>query len=157
MLAFTNLPNRLSWDSAAMHWQAQANDRDLGEQIRHRAQRFATQMMALTSRQLATLVRLRDQRRREREAAERQAWRQEAHATKQQLARDGAFTTELERMMKLSAELEAMPEAAADATPPAAPRAAGASVLEPRAGPETALNRQERRALERLLRKEARR
>ncbi len=137
--------------SAAMHWQASANTPDLGEQVRHRAQRFATQMMALTSRQLSTLARLRDQRRREAEADERQAWRQEAHATKQQLARGGAFTAELERMMKLSDEVEAMPETTA------APKAVGAGVPEPPPGPAPALNRRERRALKRLDRKQRRR
>jgi hypothetical protein len=137
--------------AAAMHWQASANARDLGEQFRHRAQRFATQMMALTSRQLATLARLRDQRRREREAAERQAWRKEAHATKEQLARGGAFTAELERMMKLSEGAEGTREAAA------APKAAGADVPEPPPAPEAGLNRQQRRALERQARKADRR
>ena len=139
--------------AAAMDWQGQANAPHLGEQVRHRAQRFATQMMALTSRQLSTLARLRDQRRREAEAAERQAWRQEAYATKEQLARGGAFTAELERMMKLSDGAEA----AADPALPAVPRAAGAAVPEPPPGPEAALNRKERRALERLRRKKARR
>jgi hypothetical protein len=137
--------------AAAMHWQASANARDLGELVRHRAQRFATQMMALTSRQLSTLARLRDQRRREAEAAERQVWRKEAHATKEQLARGSAFTAELEHMMKLGGEADAMPEAAA------APKAAGAGVPEPPPGPAPALNRQQRRALKRLERKKRRR
>ncbi|MDH3595024.1 MAG: hypothetical protein OEU09_08365 [Rhodospirillales bacterium] len=137
--------------AAAMHWQASANSPVLGEPVRHRAQRFATQMMALTSRQLSTLAHLRDARRKEREAAERQAWRQEAHATKQQLARGSAFTAELEHMMKLGAERDAVPEAAA------APKAAGAGVPEPPPGPAPALNRRERRALKRLDRKQRRR
>ncbi len=108
-------------------------------------------MLDLTSRQLSTLARLRDQRRREREAAERQAWRKEAHATKQQLARGSAFTAELEHMMKLSDGTDEMPGAAD------APKAAGAGVPEPLPGPAPPLNRQERRALERLRRKDARR
>ncbi|MDH3968012.1 MAG: hypothetical protein OEU56_13410 [Rhodospirillales bacterium] len=143
--------------AAAMDWQGQANAPHLGEQVRHRAQRFATQMMALTSRQLSTLARLRDQRRREAEAAERQTWRKEAHETKEQLARGGAFTAELERMMKLSDEAERVPEDTPEPASPAAPRAAGAGVPEPPAGPAPALNRRERRALERLRRKEAKR
>jgi len=137
--------------SAAMHWQASANSPVLGEPVRHRAQRFAVQMLSLTSRQLATLARLKDQRRREAEAAERQAWRRETDATKQQLARGSAITAELERMMKLSDGTEEAPE------PAAAPKAAGAAVPEPPPGPAPALNRRERRALERLRRKEARR
>ena len=142
--------------SAAMDWQGQANSPHLGEQIRHRAQRFATQMMALTSRQLSTLARLRAERRREAEAAERQTWREKAQETKQQLARGSAFTAELERIMKLSDGTDGAPETA-DEAPPAAPRAAGAAVPEPPPGPEAALNRKERRALERLRRKEAQR
>ncbi len=143
--------------SAAMHWQASANSPDLGAQVREKAQRFATQMMALTSRQLSTLARLRDQRRREAEAAERQAWRKEAHATKQQLARGSAFTAELERMMELGGEMEGAPEDTADAPPPAVPRAAGAAVPELPPSPETARNRKERRALKRLERRAGRR
>jgi hypothetical protein len=141
---------------AAMDWLGQANSPFLGEQVRDKAQKIAAQMFALTSRQLSTLARLRDQRRREREAAERQAWRKEAHATKQQLARGSAFTAELERMMKLGGEAAEAPEETADATPPA-PRAAGAAVPEPPAEPETGLNRQQRRALERQARKDGRR
>ncbi len=139
--------------SAAMHWQASANSSYLGEPVRHRAQRFAVQMLALTSHQLSTLARLRDQRRREAEAAERQAWRKEAHETKEQLARGSAFTAELERMMKLGEEAEAMPESAAELAPPAALKSAGAAVPEPPPGPESRFNRQQRRALERMARK----
>jgi hypothetical protein len=120
--------------SAAMHWQARANARDLSEQVRVTAQRFAAQMMTLTSRQLAALARLRDQHRREAEAAERQAWRREAQATREQFARGSAFTAELERMMKLSDEA-AVPEAAAEPTatpiPRAAPGSAGGFAEEP--------------------------
>ena len=134
-----------------MHWQASANSPFLGEPVRHRAQRFAVQMLSLTSRQLATLARLRDQRRQTREAAERQAWRQEAHATKEQLARGSAFTAELERMMKLSDGTKGMPRDAV------APKAAGAAVPEPPTGPAVPLNRRERRALERQERKKRRR
>jgi hypothetical protein len=137
--------------AAAMHWQAAANAPVLDEPERQRAQRFAVQMLSLTSRQLATLARLKDQRRREAEAAERQAWRQEAHATKQQLARGSAFTAELERVMKLNGGTEMPPE------PTAAPKAAGAAVPAPPPGPAPPLNRRERRALERLRRKEGRR
>ena len=133
--------------AAAMDWQAAANSPFLGEPARHRAQRFATQMLSLTSRQLATLARLKDQRRREAEAAARQAWRQEAHATKQQLARGRALTAELERMMKLGDGSDEAPENAV------VPRAAGAAVPEPPPGPAPALNRRQRRALERLRRK----
>ena len=116
--------------AAAMHWQAAANAPDLDEPARHRAQRFAVQMLSLTSRQLATLARLKDQRRREAEAAARQTWRQEAHATKQQLARGNAITAELERMMKLGDVTKAPPEAVA-----AVPKPAGAAVPEPPPGP----------------------
>ena len=141
--------------TAAMDWQGQANAPDLGEQVRQKAQKFATQMFALTSRQLSTLARLRDQRRRKAEAAERQAWRQEAHETKEQLARGSAFTAELERMMKLSDEADAVPEDAPE--PLAAPRAEGAAVPEPRDEPAPALNHQQRRALKRLERRADRR
>ena len=136
--------------AAAMHWQASANSPFLAEPARHRAQRFAVQMLSLTSRQLATLARLKDQRRREAEAAARQTWRQEAHATKQQLARGSAFTAELEQMMKLGDGSDEAPECAV------APRAAGAAVPEPPVEPAPAINRRERRALERLRRKQGR-
>jgi hypothetical protein len=153
--------------ATAMDWLGQAHSPFLSEPVRDKAQKFANQMFALTSRQLATLARLRDQRRRAREAAERQAWRKEAHATKQQLARGGALSAELERVMKLSDGTDEAPETAAEAAPPAAPRAApgsaggfaeasGAGVPEPPAL-EVGLNRQERRALERLQRKKAQR
>jgi len=136
--------------AAAMHWQAAANASVLDEPVRQRAQRFAVQMLSLTSRQLATLARLKDQRRREAEAAERQAWRRKAHATKQQLARGSALTAELERMMKLNGGT-----VAPDTAP--VPKAAGAAVPEPPPEPAPAINRRERRALERLRRKEGRR
>ncbi len=125
--------------SAAMDWQGQANSPHLVDQVREKAQRFAAQMMALTGRQLATLARLRDQRRREDESAERRALRKEAHATNEQLARGSAFTAELERMMELGGEVDEAPEA----TPPTVPSAGAAarprSQLEPPAakGAET--------------------
>ncbi len=60
-------------------------------------------------------------------------------------------------MMKLGGEAEGMPEAAVEtAPPPAAPRAVGAAVPEPPHDHEAALNRQQRRARERLQRKQCR-
>ena len=138
--------------SAAMEWLGQANSPHEPEPVRDKARKIAAQMFALTSRQLATLARLRDQRRRAREAEERQGWRKRVQETKEQIARGGALTAELERMMKLSGEAEAVPEEAAEAGSPG-PKAAGAAVPEPPAAPEADLNRQQRRALERLRRK----
>ena len=145
--------------AAAMDWQAQASSRVLPEPARHRAQRFACQMMGLTSRQLATLARLKAERRRDAEAAERQAWRRREQATKEQLARGNAFVSEMERMLSAGVDVDAMLEGAAGAADPTAPtpRAVGAAVPAPPAAPEPPLNRRQRRALERQRLKEARR
>jgi len=142
--------------AAAMDWQARANSPVLPEPARNHAQRFASQMMGLTSRQLATLARLGAERRKSREAAERQAWRQRAQDTKEQLARGNAFVSEMERMLKAGTDVDAMLEGAAG-PPAAAPRAVGAAVPDPPPSPQTPMNRQQRRALERLRRKESRR
>jgi hypothetical protein len=128
--------------SAAMEWLGQANSPHEPEPVRDKARKIANQMFALTSRQLATLAR---------QAEERRAWRDRVQETKEQIARGGALTAELERMMKLGGAAEETSEAAA------VPKAAGAAVPEPPPGPEADMNRQQRRALERLRRKEARR
>ena len=145
-------------NAAAMDWQARANSPFLPEPARHRAQRFASQMMGLTSRQLATLARLEAERRKSREVAERQTWRRRAQDTKEQLARGNAFLSEMERLLSAGVDVDGMLENAAGAAgPPApAPRALGAAVPEPPAEPEPPLNRRQRRALERLCRKQAR-
>ncbi|MDH3595094.1 MAG: hypothetical protein OEU09_02530 [Rhodospirillales bacterium] len=145
---------------AAMDWLGQADSSFLPEPVRDKARKIATQMFALTSRQLATLARLRDQRRREAEAQERRAWRERVQETKEQIARGGALTAELERMMKLGERAEGVAEETAgpaEAAPPDAPRSVGAAVPEPPPEPEAGLNRQQRRALERLERKAGRR
>ncbi|MDH3913631.1 MAG: hypothetical protein OEU09_20325 [Rhodospirillales bacterium] len=125
------------------------------------AQRFARQMMTLTTRQLASLAHLKAERRRAAEAKERRQTRE--RATREQLARGNAFVDEMERMLKAGAAAGAtpaampgpIPEAAGSATPE--PRAVGAAVAKAPAGPEPAMNRQQRRALERQERKRRRR
>ena len=113
-------------------------------------------MMGLTSRQLATLARLEAERRRDAEAAERQAWRRREHATREQLARGNALVSEMERLLEAGTDVDALQDAVCGAGPPA-PRALGAAVPEPPAGPEPPLNRRQRRALERQRRKTRRR
>ena len=156
--------------SAAMQWLGQANSPYEPEPLRDNARKIAVQLFALTSRQLATLARLKDQRRREREAEERRAFARKAQEAREQIARDRAFTAELERMMKLGGKLGALgalaeeaedegddemaDEAAAQAA--AVPKAVGAAVPEPPAAAEAGLNRQQRRALARRRRKQGR-
>jgi hypothetical protein len=140
---------------AALDWQARANSPFLAPPERLTAQRFARQMMTLTTRQVSALSRLEAERRRAAEAEARGRARERERAARAQLARGHAFVDEMERRLTAEAMAERPPEPAGP-TPPA-PRALGAAVPEMPGGPAPAPNRQQRRAAEREERKRRRR
>jgi len=149
--------------ASALDWQARANSPYLATPERLTAQRFARQMMTLTTRQLASLSRLKAERRRTAEAEDRRAGRERERATRAQLARGHALVDEMERMLKDGAAAGVMEGAIPAAPPEAMPAAAapapqptGASVPEAPSVPETLLDRQQRRAFERQERKRRR-